>query len=155
MKSNPVLPTVCLITALAFGTASGAEQDAIVIDDLTVPQLRSEIEKIQTEFYRVFNNLNEGDEFDIVCHSYTPTGSNISERACEPQFMIRRRGQNAKDYQDGTDELLSPAALVDEMQAELQQLTERMNSAMRENEYFRELNRVLQMLRGRLAELTG
>ena len=136
-----------------YAQANDAVQEQIVIDDLSRPELRTEIEKIQNEFYRVFNANNDDEDFDIVCHQFTRTGTNIPEQACEPKFMIQRRGQNAKDYQDGTDELLSSAALLDEMQASFALLTEKMNAIASENEYFRELNQILQMLRSRLGEL--
>lgn len=156
---NQVIPAIVFITLLGLGGTSvmaqdaDADQEQIVIDDLSKPELRAEIEKIQDEFYRVFNSSNADDEFDIICHDYTATGTNIPERACEPQFMIKRRGQNAKEYQDGIDELLSQSALLDELSVPLAQLTEKMNAIAAENEYFRELNQILQMLRARMSEL--
>ncbi len=130
-----------------------AEEEQVVIEDLTVPQLRAEIEKIQTEFYRVFNTLNEDDEFDVVCQKFTPTGSNIPQVGCEPNFVTNRRGANANDYRLGTDELISNDALIKELQPEFEQLTAMMNEFAGTNEYFKELGEILQMLRGRLNEL--
>ncbi len=136
-----------------FAQATDAEQGQIVIDDLSKPELRAQIERVQDEFYKVFNANNEDDDFDITCHKVTVTGTNIPEVACEPNFMIQRRGRNANDYKNGTDELLSGAALLSDLQPSFALLTEKMNAFGRENEYFRELNQVLQMLRSRLAEL--
>lgn len=153
------IPAIAFITMLGlFGTgmdaqAADADQGQIVIEDLSKTELRAEIEKIQNEFYRVFNQANDDDDFDIECQKFTPTGSNISELGCEPRFMTRRRGQNATDYRNGTDELLSSGALQDELQAEFANLTEKMNAVAAENEYFRELNQILQMLRARMTEL--
>lgn len=132
----------------------GAEQEPIVIEDLSVPQLRAEIEKIQTEFYRVFNTLNEDDEFDIVCQTFTPTGSNISEVGCEPGFVTERRGENANAYRLGSDELMSSDALIKELQPEFAELTAKMNEIAGENQYFQELGQILEMLRARLNELS-
>lgn len=142
------------LTALsASPIVNGAEQEQVVIEDLTVPQLRAEIEKIQTEFYRVFNTLNESDEFDIVCQKFTPTGSNIPQVGCEPNFVSARRGANANDYRSGTDELINNDALIKELRPEFEQLTAMMNEIASKNEYFQELGEILQMLRGRLNEL--
>jgi len=153
------------ITALAIFTmlglggpvmdaqAADADQGQIVIEDLSKPELRAEIDKIQNEFYRVFNSLNDDDDFDIECQKFTRTGSNIPELGCEPKFVTRRRGQNASDFRAGTDDLLTVDALQDELQPEFAKLTEKMNAIAAENEYFRELNQILQMLRGRMAEL--
>ena len=45
-----------------------ADEDQIVIEDLSRAQLRAEIDKIQKEFYRVFNAANDDDKLDIICH---------------------------------------------------------------------------------------
>jgi len=151
---KPLILTAGLSLLLVFSSlASGAEEEQVVIDDLTIPQLRAEIEKIQNEFYRVFNSMNEDDNFDIICHKYTETGTNISDRACEPRFMIDRRGENAKNYQAGIDDLLTPDMLVAELQPEFAKLTEKMNEVARQSDYFRELNQILGMLRARMDEL--
>ncbi|MEK7258556.1 MAG: hypothetical protein AAB211_02015 [Pseudomonadota bacterium] len=131
-----------------------AEEEQVVIEDLSVPELRAEIEKIQAEFYRVFNTLNENDDFDVECQRFTPTGSNIPQLGCEPNFVSKRRGANANDYRLGTDELISNDALIKELQPEFEQLTALMNELASQNEYFGELGQILQMLRGRLNELS-
>ncbi len=142
-----------LMTLTAAPSAYSVEQEQIIIDDLSVPELRAQIDRIQTEFHRVFNSLNDDDEFDIECRKYTPTGSNISQLACEPLFVTKHRANNANDYRIGADELLSPDALLKELDAKLEQLTAKMNEQLRANDYFRELNQVLKMLRERLEEL--
>lgn len=154
MKKLKVLIALLGAIGILSIPAIAADGGQIVIEDLTLPQLRAEIEKIQKEFYRVFNSLNDEDDFDIICQDYTATGTNIPDEACEPRFVTRRRAQNVNAYRDGTDELLSPNQLLDELQPEMQKLTEKMNGAMAGNQYFRELNQVLQMLQGRLTELT-
>ncbi len=131
-----------------------AEEEQVVIEDLSVPELRAEIEKIQAEFYRVFNTLNENDDFDVEGQQFTPTGSNIPQLGCEPKFVSKRRGANANDYRLGTDELISNDALIKELQPEFEQLTAMMNEFASQNEYFGELGQILQMLRGRLNELS-
>ncbi len=131
-----------------------AEEEQVVIEDLSVPELRAEIEKIQAEFYRVFNTLNENDDFDVECQKFTPTGTNIPQLGCEPKFVSKRRGANANDYRLGTDELISNDALIKELQPEFEQLTAMMNEFASQNEYFGELGQILQMLRGRLNELS-
>ncbi|MCB1672237.1 MAG: hypothetical protein R3F41_11780 [Gammaproteobacteria bacterium] len=147
---------VQLVSLLALSkSAAGAEQGQIVIEDLSIGELRQQIDRVQKEFYRVYNTLNEDDDFDITCHRYTPTGSNISREACEPNFLISRRSDNAKENQQGTDVLVNQEALIQQLQPEFEKLTERMNAVGKESEYFRELNQVLGMLRERLTELTG
>lgn len=137
-----------------FGQIALPADDQIVIDDLTPAQLRAEITKIQTEFYRVFNESNTVEDLAIVCHEYLPTGSNIKRDACEPKFVIDRRARNAADSQSFTDALLSPAALQADLAHRFEELTEAMNALAAENQYFRELNTILGVLRERLEEIT-
>lgn len=138
-----------------FAVSTVGAQEPIVIDDLSPVQLRAEIKKVQTEFYRVFNGAVDDSKMRIVCHEYLPTGSNIKQEACEPQFVIDRRASNAADSQLQFDELMSPAALQQELSAEFAGLTAAMNKLAAENQYFKELNSVLTMLRERLVEVTG
>lgn len=149
-----VLALTTLAAISAPPSANGAEQEQIVIDDFTVPQLRAEIEKIQAEFYRVFNALNDDDEFDIVCQKFIPTGSNISQVGCEPKFVTKRRGENANDYRLGIDELMNNQGTIKELQPQFEQLTAEINEAASQNDYFRELSQILKMLRDRLSELS-
>lgn len=148
----------CVVLGLAaissVPAVMAADEEQVVIEDLTVPELRAEIEKIQAEFYRVFNTLNENDEFDVECQKFTPTGTNIPQLGCEPNFVSKRRGANANDYRLGADELISNDALIKELQPEFEQLTAMMNEFASQNQYFQELGQILQMLRGRLSELS-
>ena len=157
MNIHRIMLGACVVLGLAALSAApvvnAAEEAQVVIEDLTVPQLRAEIEKIQTEFYRVFNTLNENDEFDVVCQKFTPTGSNIPQVVCEPNFLSKRRGANANEYRLGTDELIGNDALIKELQPEFEQLTASMNEISAKNQYLKELGAILQMLRGRLNEI--
>ena len=146
--------TILLIALPGMSPVFGAEEEQIVIDDLTVPQLRAEIEKIQDEYYAVFNRLNENDDYDIVCQKFTPTGTNIPQVGCEPAFVTKRRSESANNYRTGGDDLLTNDALITELQPEFEKLTAMMNEFSTSNQYFRELSEILQMLRGRLNELT-
>lgn len=146
--------TISLTALCIFAHVQAAEEEQIVIEDLTVPQLRAEIEKIQGEYYKVFNRLNENDDYDIVCQKFTPTGSNIPQTGCEPAFVTKRRGENANNYRAGSDELMTNDALIKDLQPEFERLTGMMNEISTSDQYFRELGEILQMLRGRLNELT-
>ncbi len=141
------------LTLLAVAPPSQAADGQIDIDAMSVPQLRSEIDKIEKEVYRVFNLRTEDDSLHVICHRYTPTGSNISREACEPNFLIEARANNAKNYQDGADELLDTEGLLAETDSDFHRFNEAMTALSEEYDYFRELNIVLSMLRGRMEEL--
>lgn len=142
------------ILLAGLGQSALPADDQIVIDDLTPVQLRAEITKIQTEFYRVFNASNTVEDLAIVCRDYLPTNSNIKREACEPKFVTDRRARNAADSQSFTDALLSPAALQTDLSHKFEELTEAINALAAENQYFRELNTILSVLRERLEEIT-
>lgn len=152
MKKQLFLSLGLIGSLLLSGHISSAE-DEIVIDDLSVDELRTEIEKIQNEFYRVFNASIDEEHLKVECTRYTPTSSHISERVCEPKFMVDARNENIRDWQEETDVLQTPAELRLGMQAEFEELTAAMNAVMEESQYFRELNGILRMLRGRMEEL--
>jgi len=64
------------------------------VDEVVVPgrkpeQIRVEIERLENAVYERFNALNSNDDFDIHCFEQAPTGSNIPERKCWPNFALR------------------------------------------------------------------
>ena len=128
-------------------TQTLAAEGQIVMGDLTPSQLRGEIKKIETEFYRVFNRSIEDKNLAIVCYDYTPTGSNIKAEACEPQFVIDKRGNNVNDARLGYDLLLTPTDLQSVLAAEYDALNAAMSELSAQSEYFRELNSILSALR--------
>ena len=155
MKSSTILITVLFMLGGFFNSALSAEQEQIVIEDLSMSELRQQIDIVQKEFYRVFNTLNDDDEFDIICHRYTPTGTNISQEACEPQFVITRRALNVREWQSGNDVLLEQDELMAALELEFAELTQKISAVATDNQYFLELNQVLGMLNERMAELTN
>ncbi len=152
-KSLHVSLALTLLVYLSY--ASFAAEDQIFIDDLTAPQLRAQIDKIQKEVYRVFNAANKNDQLDITCHDYLATGTSIKKEVCEPQFVIVRRTENAKSARHGTDPLLTPRQLQGELAGEFQDLTDAMKALAEESEYFEELNTILTVLNARLLEITN
>jgi hypothetical protein len=145
------LSTLCSALLLAMtSTKTLAAEGQIVMEDLTPSQLRGEIKKIQAEFYRVFNSSIEDKDLAIICYDYTPTGSNIREEACEPQFVLDKRGDNVNDARLGYDLLLTPTDLQSVLAAEYAALTAAMSKVSKESEYFRELDSILGALREEL-----
>ena len=155
MKNLAILAGLLSVLGYFSVPAVAAEQEQIVIDDLSLAELREQIEIVQTEFYRVFNAMNDDDKFDIICHRYMPTGSNISRDACEPQFVIDKRADNVKESRFGNDTLMDHDALMASLQPQFEELTRKMNTIAAESQYFSELNQVLGMLNDRLREITN
>jgi hypothetical protein len=55
--------------------------------------LRKEIKSKSHEFFKAFNNLNDVNQFGIVCIREQVAGSNFKERVCEPRFVRTNRSQ--------------------------------------------------------------
>lgn len=150
LRSALLLPLLVISVLSNLGKQLNAAEEQIVIEDLTPAQLRSQIKRIETEIYRVFNASNEDEKLAINCHNYMPTGSNIREEACVPQFLIDARGRNVNDAQFNVDVLLSPRDLQQRLGTEYEALTAAMAKLSEESQYFRELNNILAALRDEL-----
>ncbi len=136
--------------------------EVVVRPNVTRGSLRELIVQVEEDFYEKFNELNIDDKYDIACYKHTPTMSHISERVCEPWFMIRARGDNASDttYLLGgagpinkskrSAFLLPPEAMRKEMNREYEVLEEKMEELTRTDSTFQEIGSVLAKLRHRL-----
>lgn len=151
---NAILNSLLFVFVATGTSAISAAESQIVIEDLTRRELRVEIDKIQTEFYRVFNSSNSDRDLTIVCYDHIPTGSHIKEESCEPRFMIEKRAENVEDSRLGVDQLLSPGQLEAAVVHELQTLTEAMAALAQESDYFKELGEILGMLQERMQEIS-
>jgi len=150
LRSALLLPLLVLSVLSSLDRQLNAAEEQIVIEDLSPPQLRNQIKRIESEFYRVFNASVEDKQLAINCYDYTPTGSNIREEACEPQFLTDARGQNVNDVRFGVDVLLSPQELRQRLALEYEALTAAMTKLNQESRYFSELNSILAALREEL-----
>jgi hypothetical protein len=152
LRSALLLPLLALSVLVSPGVQLKAQaaEGQVVIEDLTPSQLRREIKKIETEFYRVFNASVEDEKLAIICYDHLPTGSNIKKEKCEPQFAIDKRSKNVNDAQFGTDVLFTAKTMQRELSEEFAALTEAMTNLAGENEYFAELNSILEALRDEL-----
>ena len=149
-----------LMLVVGAGTPALAQDEAAVpqpdeaVEEVIVPGRRPEnnrleIERVEAAVYERFNSLNSTDEFDIVCFQHTPTGSNIPERTCQPNFVIRAQARAASDIVsdvNGSSMAGNPAEHGARMEEKSRQLTEEMQRIARGDE---------ELLRGlvRLAEL--
>jgi hypothetical protein len=55
--------------------------------------LRKEIKLKSKEFFKAFNNLNDINQYGIVCKNEQVAGSSFRERVCEPRFVRANRAQ--------------------------------------------------------------
>ena len=144
---------LAVIVCCSFTTLISAQEEPIVIDDLSLSELNDQIERVDDEFYRVFILSIEEEHLKVECDDWTPTGTHIAQRACQPFFLTQARNQNLRDWNNQMDVIASPEQLRVRLAAEFEELTAAINSVLEENQYLRELNAILRMLRDRSQEI--
>ena len=124
--------------ALAQQTASADDVDEVIVPGSRPQNLRVEIERLEHVVYERWNALNSNDEFDIHCLDSEPTGSNITQTHCAPNFVIEAESRAAEDAVDGAR--TTGRSLNDEYVAVVQeksrQLNEEMKRVARQDEQF-------------------
>lgn len=104
---------------------SGRQIEEIqVIGARTFFSLRMQIVEEENKLYGMFNELNSNDDFDIECQKIAPTGTHISQRVCEPRFVIEMRARMARDWVSGIGELNSTSDLGVETADQMEKLEE-------------------------------
>ena len=141
--------TLCLLAVLGLGAPALAQEAASTpqggegVDEVIVPgrrpqNLRVEIERLERVVYDRWNALNSNDEFDIHCLDSEPTGSNITQTRCAPDFVIQaesRAAENAIDSARNNSQSRN-SEYIATMQAKSQQLNEEMQRIARQDEQF-------------------
>ena len=66
-------------------------EEILVTGERTFISLRNEIRREEENLYRIFNELNSHDRFDITCKEERRVFSNIPARNCLPKFFTDLR----------------------------------------------------------------
>lgn len=82
-----------LATALlAMGEDAVPDKNKKRIDEITVMgarelgALRTELVRAENEVYALYNELNDDDDYDIICKMEAPIGSQIKRRVCHARL---------------------------------------------------------------------
>ncbi|PCJ19046.1 MAG: hypothetical protein COA96_16405 [SAR86 cluster bacterium] len=142
--------------------------EIVITPTVTKSDLRGLIQEVESDFFDRFNELNIDDSFDIVCYKMTPPMTHISQRVCEPLFLIQLRSQNASDstYTLGTQYatgpfgaavgsgmppvIMNPEALRRETSESFKLLQENMEELNRTDNELRSIGSALAQLKARL-----
>ncbi|GJM12379.1 MAG: hypothetical protein DHS20C12_07820 [Pseudohongiella sp.] len=138
--------------------------EVVVRPNVTRGDLRNLIQGVEDDFFEKFNELNIDENYDIVCYKHTPTMSHISERVCEPLFLIRARGSNASEsaflggsqgkdafnQSRGSAFLDTPDIMKRVKKKDFEILQEKIEELNRSNEELRSIGSVLAQLKSRL-----
>jgi len=78
-----------------------------IIDEVTVlgvrdlAALRTEVIRAEDVVYDIYNELNDGDGYDIICKKETRIGSQIPRRVCQTRMFRDAVSEAAEDIVDG------------------------------------------------------
>ena len=136
-------------------SAQEEEGEVIVIAELNRAEVRQFIEEAEDQFYEIFNANLDDDDYKITCREETPTGSNISVRVCEPEFMIRARAENARQLNINFGALTTDQAIRAGLETEYTRLQEMMEQMTQEVPEFAQIASILTQLRARQNQLTN
>ena len=110
--SLKTLCTISLLFTMACSVASAQDTDAETvvvdetIDEVTVmgvrslALLRAEVIEAEEVVYNLFNELNDDDDYDIICKKETRIGSQMPQRICLAR-MYREAVADATNDDDG------------------------------------------------------
>lgn len=186
-KIGVIVAGLCLCPVLGFSqdSADGAAGDTdqvaqqstsasstrrtpyeiVITPTITRSDLRGMIETVEDDFFARFNELNIDKNYDIVCYKHRPTMSHITERVCEPLFLIRARGDNSfenafnligSNSKDATNQakfsatLDNPDTVRRNKKEDFEILQEKMEEFNRTDDELRSIGSVLAQLKARL-----
>ena len=70
--------------------------DEVVIEGKRLYQLRKEIVAAEDRFFKLYNELNKDDDYDVQCANEANTGSRIKQRVCKPVFFSNAEADYAQ-----------------------------------------------------------
>ena len=122
----------------------------------TLVSMRYQLRLAEASFYKLFNDLNSADKYDILCKTERTTRSFIPQYTCEPEFfhsmrqevnrnaLIEMRGSFTSDgydpalYQLAADKLEPDSEVRARLTGDYEGLEQEMFRIATENEDYRE-----------------
>ena len=111
-----------------------AIEEIVVRGQKSLVRLRFEAYKAEDDFYSLFNQLNDDDDYDVRCYKEAPTGSHIRKRVCRTKFEEDLAAQQARELLLLGD----PVAIEGVIARRKELLLEKMAKMAAENEKLRE-----------------
>ncbi len=72
-------------------------EEILVIGEKTLRSVYYQLQRTERSAYEMFNELNEGGNYDIVCERRISGDSRIPTQSCEPRFLDQYRRENAME----------------------------------------------------------
>lgn len=82
--------------ASASQSSNALPTEIVVTPLMNRRNLRSLISQVEEDFVKRFNELNQDDDYDVDCYSYTSTGTHLTKEICEPKFFRNARREDAQ-----------------------------------------------------------
>lgn len=112
---------------------AGPIEEVIVRAPRSLRSMQREVERAEDRAFEMFNELNDDDDYDIVCHRELPTGSNISYRNCRARFVDRLLRESTEEaFSFGNPVPLPLQQIANQMTI----LAEKVEALARENPQF-------------------
>ncbi len=128
-------------------------EEVIVIAELSIPELRAQIIRVENDIFSFYNEHNGDPKLDILCSDTVMTGTQISKRVCEPVFWAEARARHTQEFVRE----FSGSAELDTLNAYVAEDYARMNAVyaelMQKYPSFGEAVLILADLQARLKEL--
>jgi hypothetical protein len=136
LVATVVLAAPALAQDWAATPQEGDNVEEVVVPGRRPPNLRVEIERLERAVYQRWNSLNDDDQLDIHCLKSEPTGSNVTQTRCAPNFVIQAEARAAKNSIDAarTNIRSENTAYVATMEQKSRRLNEEMRRVAREDE---------------------
>jgi hypothetical protein len=99
------------LLAALFVTAAGAatepvpvagqeeplqELDEVEVTSTRLWKMRAQLVELEEKFNALYNELNENDDFDVVCRMEAPLGTRIRKRICKVAFYVEAEVERAQ-----------------------------------------------------------
>jgi len=120
-------------------------EEVTVTGQRLISHLRLEALRAEDRAFDLFNQLNDDDQFDIVCRRESPTGTRIKYRQCAPKFFIRAEAHaTSVNRSGGTIEVRALISgkyteLREQMQGKILENTELLDAFLEAQELRQEL----------------
>jgi hypothetical protein len=76
--------------------ADEVELDEALVKGTSLWKLRQDMVKTEEQFYKLFNELNTEDDFDVTCRMEAPLGTRLKKRICHMAFYEDAQAEAAQ-----------------------------------------------------------
>lgn len=104
--SHAVACVYLVITSNAFAADEAPEIEEIVVEgDSSRINLQLQVDQAEDEFFAIFNDLIDDEDFKIECKNQRVIGSLIHKRICQTKYMKDELTNSAQLFQVGVNYL--------------------------------------------------